>query len=89
MHVCTHVSVHTCVCMGCGAGEKHLLFSAELCCGLDPAHQRRLLSIIGLNCLPGMSYALMPADFNPFRWPGVRGLPFSGKAQILISVVAS
>lgn len=56
VHVCTCVGV--CV-MGCGAGEKHFLFSARLCCGSEPAYQKRLLSITDLDYLPGMSYALV------------------------------
>lgn len=79
--------------MGCGAGEKHLLFSAELCCGLDPAYQRKLLSITDLDCLPGVSYTLifvqMPAaGFNQCRGLEVRRLPFFGRTLIPIRIVA-
>lgn len=92
VHICTHVYVYTRLCMGCGAGEKHLLFSAELCCELDPAYQRGLLSITNLDCLSGVSYTLMfvqiPAGSNQFRRPEVRGLLFFGRTQIPISVVA-
>lgn len=92
VHVCTCVYVYTCVCMGCGAGEKHLLFSAELCYGLDPAYQGKLLSITDLNCLPGVSYTLvfvqMPAGFNQFRRLEVRRSPFFGRTLIPIRIVA-
>lgn len=78
--------------MGCGAGEKHLLFSAELCYGLDPAYQGKLLSITDLNCLPGVSYTLvfvqMPAGFNQFRRLEVRRSPFFGRTLIPIRIVA-
>lgn len=49
MYMCKYIRV----CMGCGAGGKYLLFSAELCHGLDPAYQRRLLNMVDLDCHPG------------------------------------
>lgn len=89
MHVCTCVGV--CV-MGCGAGEKHFLFSARLCCGSEPAYQKRLLSITDLDYLPGMSYALVfvqvSAGFNQSKLPEFQGFPFSGGIWVHIRAVA-
>lgn len=95
LQVCTCIYTRACVHMcvrGMGCGRKALSFLWKIILLIRSAYHRRLLNIIDLDCLPGVSYTLMfvkmPAGFNQSRQPEVRGLPFSGGAQIPRGTIA-
>lgn len=84
MQVCASIypCVGTRVCMGWGVGEKHFLFSAKLCYGLDQPIQK----ITERHRLGLHSNACANASWFQ-RVHVVRGLPFSGGTRILLGAI--